>query len=53
MNSKTSFAKGQLKTIVERIERLVHALYDVSDDLTEEVVAHAVARADSSTPTDS
>ena len=32
------------RELVERIERLVCALYDVPDDLTEQVVAHAVRR---------
>ena len=33
------------RELVERIERLVCAVYDVPDDLTEQVVAHAVRRA--------
>ena len=33
------------RRMVEEVERLVCALYDVQDDLTEEVVAHAVVRA--------
>lgn len=33
------------RRLVEEVERLVCALYDVPPDLTEEVVAHAVARA--------
>jgi hypothetical protein len=37
---------------VEQVERLVCALYDVPADLTEDVVAHAVARAASQTPSD-
>ena len=32
------------RALVEEVERLVCALYDVSDDLTEQVVAHAVRR---------
>jgi hypothetical protein len=32
------------RNLVERVERLVCALYDVPDDLTEQVVAHAVRR---------
>ncbi len=37
------------RRLVEEVERLVCALYEVPDDLTEEVVAHAVRRAGSST----
>jgi hypothetical protein len=33
------------RELVERVERLVCAIYDVPDDLTEQVVAHAVRRA--------
>jgi hypothetical protein len=33
------------RDLVERVERLVCAIYDVPDDLTEQVVAHAVRRA--------
>jgi hypothetical protein len=33
------------RRLVEEVERLVCALYEVPDDLTEEVVAHAVRRA--------
>ena len=33
------------RDLVERVERLVCAVYDVPDDLTEQVVAHAVRRA--------
>lgn len=33
------------RRLVERVERLVCALYDLPDDLTDEVVAHAVRRA--------
>jgi hypothetical protein len=36
------------RRLVEEVERLVCALYEVPDDLTEEVVAHAVRRAGSS-----
>ena len=36
-------AEGRLK--VERVERLVCALYDLPEDLTEAVVQHAVERA--------
>jgi hypothetical protein len=36
-------AVEKLKAL-ERVERLVCALYDVPDDLTEQVVAHAVRR---------
>lgn len=32
------------RELVERVERLVCAIYDVPDDLTEQVVAHAVRR---------
>src|SRR6266508_1801223 len=35
MNSKTSFAKGQLKTIVERIERLEEEKKTISADIRE------------------
>lgn len=38
------------RQLVERVERLVCALYDLSDDLTDEVVAHAVSRAQRSEP---
>jgi hypothetical protein len=38
------------RRLVEEVERLVCALYDVPDGLTDEVVAHAVARAGSSDP---
>jgi len=34
------------RRLVEEVERLVCALYEVSDELTEEVVAHAVRRAE-------
>ncbi|MGH2934884.1 MAG: HsdM family class I SAM-dependent methyltransferase [Gaiellaceae bacterium] len=37
------------RELVERVERLVCALYDVPDDLTEQVVAHAVRRSMSKT----
>jgi hypothetical protein len=37
------------RELVERVERLVCALYDVPADLTDEVVAHAVERARRST----
>jgi hypothetical protein len=37
---------------VEQVERLVCALYGVTDDLTEEVVAHAVARAERGMPSE-
>jgi len=40
------------RRLVEEIERLVCALYDVPDKLTDEVVAHAVARAGVSIPAD-
>ena len=33
------------RRLVEEVERLVCALYDVPDELTEDVVAHALARA--------
>ena len=36
------------RRLVEEVERLVCALYDLSDELTEKVVAHAVARAGTS-----
>jgi hypothetical protein len=36
---------AQGRDLVERIERLVCAVYDVPDDLTEQVVEHAVRRA--------
>jgi hypothetical protein len=32
------------RELVERVERLVCALYDVSDDLTQQVVDHAIRR---------
>ncbi len=40
------------RELVECVERLVCALYDVPDDLTEAVVEHAVARAQSTRPAD-
>ena len=40
------------RKLVERVERLVCALHDLPDELTEEVVAHAVARAAGSEPVD-
>jgi len=40
------------RDMVERVERLVCSLYDVPEDLTDAVVEHAVARAQSSRPTD-
>ena len=40
------------RRLVEQIERLVCALYDVPDELTDEVIAHAAARAGVSTPAD-
>ncbi|MBA2461028.1 MAG: SAM-dependent DNA methyltransferase [Actinobacteria bacterium] len=45
---RTLLAEG--RRLVEEIERLVCALYGVSDELTDEVVAHAVARAGVSSP---
>ena len=33
------------RQLVEEVERVVCALYDVPDELTEEIVAHAVRRA--------
>jgi hypothetical protein len=33
------------RELVERVERVVCAIYDVPDDLTEQIVAHAVRRA--------
>lgn len=36
---------GEGRELVERVERLVCAIYDVPDDLTDQVVAHAVRRA--------
>jgi hypothetical protein len=40
------------RDLVERVERLVCALYGVPDELADEVVAHAVARAAASQPGD-
>jgi len=40
------------RELVERVERLVCALYDVPDELTDEVVAHAAERAASGTPSE-
>ncbi len=40
------------RRLVEHIERLVCALYDVPDELADEIIAHAVARAGVSTPAD-
>ena len=40
----------QGRVLVERVERLVCALYDVPDELTEAVVDHAVARAGTAQP---
>lgn len=37
------------RRLVEEVERLVLALYDVPDELTDEVVAHAIRRAESAT----
>jgi hypothetical protein len=37
------------RRLVEEVERLVCALYELPDDLTDEVVAHAVGRAESAT----
>jgi hypothetical protein len=42
------FAEG--RRLVEEVERLVCALYDLPDDLTDEVVAHADSRARSRMP---
>jgi hypothetical protein len=44
----TFLAEG--RELVEQVERLVCALYNVPDDLTEAVVEHAVARAKGSQP---
>ena len=41
------------RRLVEEVERLVCALYEVPDDLTDAIVAHAVARAGTSTRADS
>ena len=43
---------GEGRRLVEEIERLVCALYDLPAELTDAVVAHAVARAGSSLPDD-
>ena len=40
------------RRLVEEVERLVCALYDVPDELADEVVAHAIARAGSGVPVD-
>ena len=48
MGERTKLVAGLLaegRHMVEEVERLVCALYDVPDALTEEVVAHAVVRA--------
>ena len=43
---------GDGSEMVEKVERLVCALYSVSDELADEVVAHARHRAGSATPTE-
>lgn len=42
-NIETLRAEG--RRVVEQVERLVCGLYEVPDDLTDEVIAHAVRRA--------
>lgn len=52
VEDRRKLVQGLLKEgrrLVEEVERLVCALYELPEDLTEEVVAHAVRRAESAT----